>query len=193
MGNDIEWEQPPADQNLCAPGGASLEVLTRLAPQWRAWELYSEFDFTDPCPSSLDLVTVSYGENIPEIRVGDSVDFRPFIERAESFANVPPNAHRTRGRRDAISNGASRMVSCRSQIGNSSYLFRPLGRIDHRRVALRLSSCPENGVTAKMAATGIGAITTIRIVDGNATSTAECEFPRRTSNCLTIGNKRVGG
>lgn len=30
MGNDIEWEQPPADQNLCAPGGASLEVLTRL-------------------------------------------------------------------------------------------------------------------------------------------------------------------
>jgi len=84
--NDIEWEQSPADQDLRAPGGASLEDLTRLAPLWRAGELYSEFDFTDPYPSSLDLVTVSYGETVPEIPVGDCVDFRPFVERAESFA-----------------------------------------------------------------------------------------------------------
>lgn len=86
MDNDIEWEQPPADQDLRAPGGASLEDLTRLAPQWRAGELYSEFDFTDPYSSSFDLVTVSYGETVPEIPVGDCVDFRPFVERAESFA-----------------------------------------------------------------------------------------------------------
>jgi hypothetical protein len=86
IGNDIEWEQPPTDQDLRAPGGASIEDLTRLAPQWRAGELYSEFDFTDLCPSSLDLVTVSYGETVPEIPVRDCVDFRPFVERAESFA-----------------------------------------------------------------------------------------------------------
>jgi hypothetical protein len=30
LGNDIEWEQPPADQDLRGPGGASLEDLTRL-------------------------------------------------------------------------------------------------------------------------------------------------------------------
>lgn len=86
MGNDIEWQQPPTDQDLRGPGGAGLEDLTRLAPQWRAGELYSEFDFTDAYPSSRDLVTVSYGETVPEISVGDFVDFRPFVERAESFA-----------------------------------------------------------------------------------------------------------
>lgn len=84
--NGIEWQQPPADQDLCGPGGASLEDLARLAPQWRAGELYSEFDFTDAYPSSLDLVTVSYGETVPEIPAGDFVDFRPFVERAESFS-----------------------------------------------------------------------------------------------------------
>ena len=36
MDNDIEWEQPPTDQDLRAPGGTSLENLTRMAPQWRA-------------------------------------------------------------------------------------------------------------------------------------------------------------
>jgi hypothetical protein len=40
----------------------------------------------DSYPSSLDLVTVSYGETVPEAPVGDCVDFRPFVERAESFA-----------------------------------------------------------------------------------------------------------
>ena len=88
MGNDIVWLQPPADEDLRAPGGASLEEPTRLAPQWRAGELYSEFDFTDHSPSSPDLVTVSYGETVPEIPVGDSIDFRPFVERAESFAGT---------------------------------------------------------------------------------------------------------
>ncbi len=88
MGNEIVWVQPPADEALRAPGGASLEELTRLAPQWRAGELYSEFDFTDHSPSSPDLVTVSYGETVPEIPVGDSIDFRPFVERAESFAGT---------------------------------------------------------------------------------------------------------
>lgn len=84
--NDIEWEQPPTDQDLRAPGGASLEDLALLAPQWRAGELYSEFDFSDPCASSPDLVTVSYGESVPEIPAGGCVDFRPFVERAELFA-----------------------------------------------------------------------------------------------------------
>lgn len=88
MDNDIEWEQPPADQDLRRPGGAGLEYLTRLAPQWRAGELYSEFDFTDPYPSSQDLVTVSYGEVVANIPAGDCVDFRPFVERAESFAET---------------------------------------------------------------------------------------------------------
>ena len=85
---DIVWQQPPTDEDLCAPGGASLEDLAGLAPQFRAGELYSEFDFTDPLASSRDVVTVSYGETVPAIPVEDSLDFQPYVERAESFAGT---------------------------------------------------------------------------------------------------------
>jgi hypothetical protein len=85
VGNDIVWLQPLADNELQVPGGASLDELSRLAPHWGAGELYNEFDFTEQSAVSPDLVTVSYGETVPEIPAGDSIDFRPFIERAESF------------------------------------------------------------------------------------------------------------
>src|SRR6266849_8560216 len=49
---------------LRSPGGATLEVLTRFAPQ-RADEFYNEFDFSDPSDESTDPVILSYGESVP--------------------------------------------------------------------------------------------------------------------------------
>jgi hypothetical protein len=82
-GTDVEGKAEPTEEELRSPGGATLEELARVAPQ-RADEVYNEFDFTDPStPSSADLVTLSYGESISG---GDTVDFRPFVERAEKLA-----------------------------------------------------------------------------------------------------------
>jgi hypothetical protein len=61
---DFAGEPPPTDDELSAPGGASLADLARLAPQ-RADEIYNEFDFTDPSAAT-DPITVSYAEPIPE-------------------------------------------------------------------------------------------------------------------------------
>ena len=82
---DLAGEPSPTDDELSAPGGASLADLARLAPQ-RADEIYNEFDFTDPSAAT-HLITVSYAEPIPEIPGGESTDFKPFVDRAERFAN----------------------------------------------------------------------------------------------------------
>ena len=83
--NGIEGkgEQPPTEEALRSPGGATLEELERLAPQ-RADEIYNEFDFTDPSTPNTDPITLSYGESISGS--DPSLDFRPFVERAERVA-----------------------------------------------------------------------------------------------------------
>jgi hypothetical protein len=81
-GMDVQGEPVPTEEALRSPGGATLEELARFAPQ-RADEIYNEFDFTDPSTPNTDLVTLSYGEPISD---GDTVDFRPFVERAERLA-----------------------------------------------------------------------------------------------------------
>jgi hypothetical protein len=82
-GIDAEGEPVPSEEALHSPGGATLEELARLAPQL-ADEVYNEFDFTYPLTSNTDPVTVSYGERISG---GGTVDFRPFVERAERLAH----------------------------------------------------------------------------------------------------------
>jgi hypothetical protein len=79
---DVQGEPSAAGEALCSPGGATLEELARLAPQ-SADEVYNEFDFTDPSTPNADVVTLSYGEPVPG---GDTVDFKPFLERAERLA-----------------------------------------------------------------------------------------------------------
>ena len=83
---ELAGEPPPTDDDLLAPGGASLADAARAAPQ-RADEIYNEFDFTGPSAPGSDPITVSYAEPVPEIGDGDSTDFKPFVERAETFAN----------------------------------------------------------------------------------------------------------
>ena len=75
-------ESVPTAAALMEPDGATLEMLTRFAPQ-RVDELYNGFDFSDPSGVSTDPITVSYGERIPSSEV---VDFRPFVQRAEKMA-----------------------------------------------------------------------------------------------------------
>ena len=82
-GIDLRGEPVPTEEALRSPGGATLEELTRLAPQ-RADEIYNEFDFTYPSTPNSGLVTLSYGEPFSG---GDSVNFRPFVERAERLAH----------------------------------------------------------------------------------------------------------
>jgi hypothetical protein len=60
-----------------------LEELERLAPQ-RADEIYNEFDFTDPSTPNTDPITLSYGESISGS--DPSLDFRPFVDRADKVA-----------------------------------------------------------------------------------------------------------
>lgn len=60
-----------------------LEELERLAPQ-RADEIYNEFDFTDPSTPDPGPITLSYGESISGSN--PTLDFRPFVERAERVA-----------------------------------------------------------------------------------------------------------
>jgi hypothetical protein len=81
---DFVGQQPPTDEDLLVPGGTKLEDLGRLAPQGK-YEFYNEFDFTDPAAPSLDCITVSYAETIPE-NSADSINFQPFVEQAERFA-----------------------------------------------------------------------------------------------------------
>jgi hypothetical protein len=81
---DVQGETPAAGEALRFPGGATLEELARVAPQ-RADEIYNEFDFTDPSTPNADVVvTLSYGESVSG---EDTVDFRPFVERAERTAH----------------------------------------------------------------------------------------------------------
>jgi hypothetical protein len=84
--NEFAGEQPPTDEDLRGPGGSSFADVARVAPQ-RAEELYNEFDFTDSLAPSSDPITVSYAEAIPESPEGDSTNFKPIVERAETFAN----------------------------------------------------------------------------------------------------------
>ena len=79
----VRGELPPTDEALRFPGGATLEDLERLAPQ-RADELYNEFDFTDPSSPNTDPITFSYGEST--FSSDQSLDFTPFVERAETVA-----------------------------------------------------------------------------------------------------------
>jgi hypothetical protein len=79
---DVQGEPPATEEALRSPGGATLEELARLAPQ-SADEIYNGFDFTDPSTPNTDVVTLSYGEPVSG---SDIVDFRPFVERAESVA-----------------------------------------------------------------------------------------------------------
>jgi hypothetical protein len=75
-------ESVPTAAALMRPDGATMEMLTRFSPQ-RVDELYKAFDFSDPSGVSTDPVTVSYGERVPS---SESVDFRPFVQRAEKMA-----------------------------------------------------------------------------------------------------------
>jgi hypothetical protein len=79
----VTGELPPAEAALRSPGGATLEELERLAPQ-RADEIYNEFDFTDPSSPNTDPITFSYGEST--FSSDPSLDFTPFVERAETVA-----------------------------------------------------------------------------------------------------------
>jgi hypothetical protein len=78
----LSGEPEPTEETLRSPGGATLEELSRIAPQ-RADEFYNEFDFTESSTADTAPVTLSYGEPIS----GDEVvDFQPFVERAERLA-----------------------------------------------------------------------------------------------------------
>src|SRR5438445_12888405 len=70
-------ENEPSAEALRSPGGATLEVLTRFAPQ-RADEFYNEFDFSDPSDQSTDPVILSYGESVPTC---EGINFQPFVQR----------------------------------------------------------------------------------------------------------------
>ena len=82
-GIEVTSEPPPTEESLQSPGGATLEQLERLAPQ-RADEIYNEFDFTAPSIRNTDPITLSYGEAIPGSDL--SLDFGPFVDRAETVA-----------------------------------------------------------------------------------------------------------
>ena len=82
LGSSLAGLQPPTEDDLRSPSGASIEQLMQLGPQ-RSDEVYNEFDFTDASTSISDPITVSYAETVP---VAARVDFEPFVERAESFA-----------------------------------------------------------------------------------------------------------
>ena len=75
-------EDAPTAEELTSPGGATLETLTRCAPQ-RADELYNEFDFTDPSGTNSDPVILSDGESVPAC---EAINFQPFVQRAEKLA-----------------------------------------------------------------------------------------------------------
>ena len=76
-------ENEPSAEALRSPGGATLEVLTRFAPQ-RADEFYNEFDFSHPSDESTDPVILSYGESVPTC---EGINFQPFVQRAEKLAS----------------------------------------------------------------------------------------------------------
>ena len=75
-------ESAPTAEALMAPGGATLEMLAKLAPQ-RSDEFYNEFDFTDPSSPCADPVMLSYGESVPAC---EPMNFEPFVQRAERLA-----------------------------------------------------------------------------------------------------------
>jgi hypothetical protein len=76
-----EGEKAPTAEELMAPGGATLEMLTRVGPQ-RVDEMYSEFDFTDPSSANTDPVILSYGESTPAC---EAMNFEPFVHCAEKL------------------------------------------------------------------------------------------------------------
>jgi hypothetical protein len=91
---DVPGETPAAEEALRFPGGATLEELARLARQ-SADEIYNEFDFTEPSTPNADVVvTLSYGEPVSG---GDTIDFQPFVERAERLAHSYHSLLRTFG------------------------------------------------------------------------------------------------
>jgi hypothetical protein len=75
-------QEPPSAEELLSPGGATLEELTRFAPQ-RVDEIYNEFDFAEKSSPRSDAITLSYGESAPFCA---GIDFKPFLERAEKLA-----------------------------------------------------------------------------------------------------------
>jgi len=78
-----QGDDAPTAEALMSPGGATLETLTRFAPQ-RADELYNEFDFSDLSGPGSDPVILSYGESVPTC---EAMNFQPFVERAEKLAS----------------------------------------------------------------------------------------------------------
>jgi len=81
-GSATRGAEAPTMEELLSPGGATLDELTRFAPQ-RVDEIFNEFDFSDPLSQRADPVIVSYGEAVP---LREVVDFAPFVERAERLA-----------------------------------------------------------------------------------------------------------
>jgi hypothetical protein len=75
-------EKAPTAEELLRPGGTTLEILTRFAPQ-RVDEIYNEFDFTDPSNPDNDPMILSYGESV---QTCEAIDFQPFVRRAEALA-----------------------------------------------------------------------------------------------------------
>jgi hypothetical protein len=89
----IKSQPSPTVEQLCSPGGASLDDLARLAPE-QADEVWNEFELTDSNGHDSGVVTVSYGEPVAQSGL---IDFRPFVLRAERFARYYQGLLRTFG------------------------------------------------------------------------------------------------
>jgi hypothetical protein len=78
-------QNPPEPTQLVKPGGAMAELLSsQNVPAPRFDEAYMDFDFNDLSSASTD-TTLSYGEYINSTR---RINFKPFVQRAQSLANV---------------------------------------------------------------------------------------------------------
>ena len=151
-GIEATGEPQPTEDALWSPGGATLEELERLAPQ-RADEIYNEFDFTDPSTPDPGPITLSYGESISGSN--PTLDFRPFVERAERVARCYHGAAADVGRSKCplIPNSASRVGSRQPVLCDRPHLLRSIltAKGPRHRTATRSSGGKSRGLIMPVA------------------------------------------
>jgi hypothetical protein len=78
-------EPTPTPESLMSPRGAILRAAEPGGHSPHADEIYNEFDLTEPSTSETTPVMVSYGERISGCQ---NLNFEPFVNKAEEFANA---------------------------------------------------------------------------------------------------------
>lgn len=77
-----EGEKEPTPENLLQPGGTPVGRYAASGKQ-QPGEMYNGYDVAEPSAAVAEPVSFSYGEHVERF---ETIDFEPFIERAEERA-----------------------------------------------------------------------------------------------------------